>query len=418
MEKLLLKQPSNSELNYKRLLASLKTDQPFVPDSPQVPYVLDLPENSNQPGTSTCALKATLIYSPIQTASECDNNNTLIKASDLGVYAPCNAVTHKRKQTFDVTNSMMMMNLNENQQMPDQVVHILRKDTSSPTITVQLNGVDVQAILDTGASATILSADLLNKIGMKKELLQTSHYVIRTVEGHRVPLIGQVWINLCLGSYSDPILVQVMEQSPYELIIGIDVMIRFPSVSFNWKKRIFTCGTNNIPMSGLRHLTKEMQGRVQMSNTTVIPPRSVMRVDAKVSGLYTDRANLMFSPKELLEQRGISLANMLLDATCGLISIPITNVSFEPVTLHTGTTLGMLAADICLVENVPTDTDKAFVVKRKSKVEESEKTFLNENEQKALNNLLTKYVHLFAQNDTDVGRTHLIEHKIDTGDAS
>lgn len=208
-----------------------------------------------------------------------------------------------------------------------------------------------------------------------------------------------------------------MEQSPYELIIEIDVMIRFPSVSFNWKKRIFTCGTNNIPMSGLRHLTKEMQGRVQMSNTTVIPPRSVMRVDAKVSGLYTDRANLMFSPKELLEQRGISIVNMLLDATCGLISIPITNVSFESVTLHTGTTLGMLAADICLVENVPTDTDKAFVVKRKSKVEESEKTFLNENEQKALNNLLTKYVHLFAQNDTDVGRTHLIEHKIDTGDA-
>lgn len=119
--------------------------------------------NNDQPGMSTAtAPGCTPIYPQLIAASEDGNNWTPIKPSDLGAYASCRIPVqpriHKWKQMYDPTDSMMMMNLNENenQQMPDQVVNILWRDTNSPTITVRVNVYDTRAILDTGASATIL----------------------------------------------------------------------------------------------------------------------------------------------------------------------------------------------------------------------------------------------------------------------
>lgn len=96
-----------------------------------------------------------------------------------------------------------------------------------------------------------------------------------------------------------------------------------------------------------------------------------MTLDAVYFAPYVDRKNLMFSPKEQPEQKGISLTNVLLDATHETIS----NVSFKPVTLYHGTTLGMVAADICLIENTTTNTDNTFIVKQKSKNELVRKLF-------------------------------------------
>ena len=41
----------------------------------------------------------------------------------------------------------------------------------------------------------------------------------------------------------------------------------------------------------------------------------------------------------------------------------------------------------------------------------------SEDEQLAIKKLLVKYQDVFSKDEMDLGRTHLIEHSIDTGDA-
>ena len=112
-----------------------------------------------------------------------------------------------------------------------------------PTLTaeVQVEGVPVQALLDTGSPATIISLDLIVRVlatqkpkehtpeQWKNEMrhkLKPTTMSLQNYGGGRLELIRQTSITLTRNGHTTCAIVQVQKGAPVELLLGTDTLPR------------------------------------------------------------------------------------------------------------------------------------------------------------------------------------------------
>jgi len=104
----------------------------------------------------------------------------------------------------------------------------------------------------------------------------------------------------------------------------------------------------------------------------------------------------------------------------GGVNVPVRflNPSAECQTLYAGTTIGQLST-VKQVETITCSKGRQpkFLPSHLKDLYERSIKYLTYTEAKQVYKLLTEYSTLFAESDMDLGRTNIIKHKIDTGDA-
>ncbi|KAK5980576.1 hypothetical protein GCK32_021992, partial [Trichostrongylus colubriformis] len=166
--------------------------------------------------------------------------------------------------------------------------HVLTFDAAStffaaqvPQVPIKVNGIEMLALVDTGAAITVCSRSITDLLGIFK--LQPSP--IRSaigMAGVPVPLVGTAQ-GSCIPRHVDK----------YNIVMGNDLLSRLPSWRINYRQRSFTVGQDNIPIltCGPPHLAVDEQrgpSVVRAMQTSIIPPRSEIFIRCYVSSSRKD----------------------------------------------------------------------------------------------------------------------------------
>ena len=226
---------------------------------------------------------------------------------------------------------------------------------------VTIEGTDCFALVDTGSSATLVKPETVRN----KTTICPTIVKLQTVTGERCPMVGETIVTMGVGKKSVrcPVWVANLE----DCILGLDVL-----------------GTLDCVIDTKRGTLTFPDGQVvQMCRR---PPQTGCRVTHTIITQTTETVT-----------DAVACCDSQMTAPAQTPTLPTLDPCLHPV----------IAAEPVADERVSAVTE---VWQRNS-------DGLTPNEQNLLLQLLLEFKDCFSLSETDIGRTDLIEHNIDTGDA-
>ena len=341
----------------------------------------------------------------------------------------------------------------------------------TPTSEILLDEEPVQALLDTGSPVTIVSLNFFLKVAAQRRTtdqsprewgesirsrLKPSTVTLRSYGGDKLTIVSQVCCQLRWGAKEMNAVLQVQNGAPVDLLLGTDVLGRL--------------GFGLVQQEGEGHTTDLLKQTDRETGETGGPghkdagaPAAVVkllqatRLPARHSrlirvGIANDKGAVeemtLFEPEtQTLNEKGLAMADAVVGVgSGGEVTLVIVNHGTSPVHLPEGEVLGRLHPAVVVDDPVNTPEEER-VRNRSTAVEGSggrsdqhiaavcpdtvtqeerrhqllatlklEEARLTEDESRQVTGLVNEYLDLFALSSTELGRTTVVEHSIDTTD--
>ena len=292
-------------------------------------------------------------------------------------------------------------------QVEEGVISVV--DGDKCTCPVHIGKQRFRALLDTGATVSLVSASVLHN---KKNIIPTSIH-LKTVSGQRLEVLGQVHLNVKIGITTIKHWFYVVENIENSVILGFDF------ISKNNAQLNFTPTGNFLRMG---------QSKVQLTPAALI--RSLVRL----------KQDVILAPQTIAMTRGLCKKVQIDGNTqTGTISqIGTGFISKEPGLMVTSCLVNLdnrKSVPLCIVNNTAKTIKlrRGNVVARFEGIDDEQHevaavssllTATEGNEQGVaegereggLSNLLHANKDIFADTDKDLGRTDVLNMKIDTYD--
>ena len=309
----------------------------------------------------------------------------------------------------------------------------------SSTLPVSIEGHNIYCLIDSGAAVTAVSAKVWRKYlcHAYPRLDRPDSESVTTVNGSCLTILGKSPMKFVIDSHEFPFEARVIENLSYDVILGRDFLKEFCfKVDFENGSVNFPFEPDPLPFKGV-HLNddsdltdKAFISSVHASRTFVIPPQSEILVSGELNSLPSAVGiNGMIIPKsDLCHRYSVFGASELVSvADDGMIPIRLVNPSFQPVKIYRRTRL----ADFEEVDqNVATfELNATEKIEEPSNHEQLEKhdysqlpdlsdSILSTDDKVKFRDLFVKYRDVFALSDSELGRTSLVQHVNNTGDAT
>ena len=305
-------------------------------------------------------------------------------------------------------------------------------------LPMRIGGVKTRLVIDTGAAITILSSRIYNKIPVSQRpllerpgdlpRLEVADKGLLEVEGRATfafKLEGE-WFhwNMLVADIADDGLLGLDFLHANNYVLGAEV-----GLSLNGKR--VHCAFQDSPLYA---------ARVTLKSDITLPGNSQLIAEgvADVSGLRSEFGVIGPIPGEALGN-GIMVGNAVIDFRNPDTGLPVRllNLSSEDISLRKGTRVGYLheAEEIVCFDSdesekcetkVPLQVNRVAGTKRKVQhlaeplrdLYEKSSKGLDSEERGKLLALLLKHDSLFAKSPEDLGRTTVLKHSIDTGNAT
>ena len=319
-------------------------------------------------------------------------------------------------------------------------------DSDNFYVSVTIKGNSYRALLDTGAAVTAISSQVWDKYLSHKNfcLDSSSTSCVTTISGSPLSVLGKVWLNFVIKSDVFPFEAYVIKDLTHDVVLGRDFLQKYCSrIDFMENIIEFSHPEDPLPFADCfgDDLDAEVSDNyilsVHADNSFTIPAQSEVVVIGRLSsmpkGVNTSASEIygLVTPKSDLPHRysvfGASeLVKVSSDAT---IPVRMVNPSAQPVKIFRRTKL----ADFERVDNdlatfeIGKNSISSDAQHNSSDVQQQPKDYsefpdlsnsiLNDNEKVKFKNLFNKYRNVFAFPGDQLGRTSLVQHVIDTGDA-
>lgn len=282
---------------------------------------------------------------------------------------------------------------------------------------VCIGGTEIKMLVDTGATVTLLSERAYNKVQQSNgtSAIDKVKQEIMTAEGRSLKVLGKIVANIQLGDreYLSQI---VISDITVDGIIGLDFMTEH-KCSLDIPNKVLSIG-------GEKHslLLEGTLGcyRVVASESFVVPARSeiITTCDVCVPDGVNFRSGLgIVEPRDCLITTNRSLVGRTLVNNETRVPVRFMNLSQDPQTIYKGTNIGQLCPVEKVLETTKATDHQTNWSRELETLSEVTKYRLNQEQRKAVDKLLENYAFLFASSDNDLGRTNVVKHRIDTGDA-
>ncbi|MEW8548369.1 MAG: reverse transcriptase family protein, partial [Candidatus Thiodiazotropha sp.] len=272
-------------------------------------------------------------------------------------------------------------------------------------------------MVDTGSSSTLLSCKVVREIfGNKQEVqpLDTSSN-LTSVDGSPLDIKGKLDIPFTIGDcmFQHEFLVANIDLPG---ILGLDFLEQY-DISIKVASASLQMGDK---MLQLEREDSEKCARVKLSSRIVVPPNSEVAVKAYVNDQSTVESDCLFEPYKVLGTKGLLVSNSLVKPKNVVLSL--VNVTKKPIQVKQHTLVGSLSS----IQNVDQLKSEESLSKAKSyaQLPEHLQTLLNgaseklkKEQREALRSLLVEFQDIFMGPDGKLGRTDLVKHTIDTGQA-
>lgn len=89
-------------------------------------------------------------------------------------------------------------------------------------LDVDVDGVTISALVDTGAYISVMSSGLRRRL--KKVVTPAVSHVVRVADGGTPTILGMCTARVTIASHPTTVLFAVLEQCPYDVILGLDFL--------------------------------------------------------------------------------------------------------------------------------------------------------------------------------------------------
>ncbi|POS82770.1 hypothetical protein EPUL_005785, partial [Erysiphe pulchra] len=272
-----------------------------------------------------------------------------------------------------------------------------------------VNGRPRSLLLDTGATMTIVNLDAVQD---KKKISSTT-WALRTATGDSAHVYGETVASFQIGSYrlKHRILVANIDE---DVILGNDIMVQY-GFKVDLGRGVVTIGEEDV----ILRRGKDWSARVVLLEDTTLLPSSQVITKATVDRDIPTGEIMLLDTKEHNENlgRGIMVARTLFKIGKEFPA-RLMNVNGYPVTLKKGSVLGDCSTISSVVRRVQHSEAKCRSLPKElvSFVNDACQD-LSPEQLGEVKKLLTEYQDVFDIGAGHRGRTDIVQHRIDTGDA-
>ena len=281
----------------------------------------------------------------------------------------------------------------------------------------KVNGILTEFLIDTGASLTLISTRVWEHVkeSCVSELRPYSAN-LQTASGECLVIRGKATMTLEICGIQ--IIAEVaVADIELDAILGLDVMkANNCSIDLTTNKLSIKGKTCKLSVVG-----KMGCYRITVSQKVEIPSMSEMIIDGDVSipGHCHVSTGLLEPVRKNYSTERPMVARTLVEGS-NKVPVRVMNLSTEMQVLHPGTHIANFNK-VASVENVKQDAvhNACSTTVPDHLVDLYNRTVEGMSEQQAneVANLLTKYASTFSENDSDLGRTGIISHKIPTNNS-
>ena len=292
-------------------------------------------------------------------------------------------------------------------------------------------GVKTEFLVDTGSTYTIVDSLFYDCIPESiRPLLEKTNLILKNANGEVMNVLGQTCMELEVQGQCLNVPVKVVSLGDKSTILGLDFM--------EDQECIFNVANGTMKSNG-HVITMHKRGstrcaRIQARETIFVPPNHEMVINGTVkSKHWVSNFNVgLIEPKvTLTDKTGLLVAKSLVRVEHNTVPIRVANFGPDPIKVNKGSTVAMIepVKEICKFEPEFQSLDKTVGIVSKIEgclpdlpeylkplIKQSSDT-LSETELANLTQLLYKYQDIFKSPEGQLGRTNLVQHRIDTGNA-
>ena len=267
-------------------------------------------------------------------------------------------------------------------------------------------------LVDTGAVVSCVSAALPGIDSIPRRPAEHN-----PVGANGLPLqcVGEISADLLIGPAAvSNAKILVVENLSAPAILGTDVLRKFKTFSVDFSKRSLHIGDFSVQLEARLDGTPAQPVAVRLASDYILDPFSERVIDTRAVDFGASVRDVVFDPDiSRAERLGVSLCPCLARSDVrNRIPILAKNAGAEPVKLYANSVLGEVSdgkvAEMAGGKKPPREGPVQVDL---SDVE------LGEPDRRALRKLLDSYRDVFANRDEELGRTHLVQFSINTGDS-
>ena len=282
-----------------------------------------------------------------------------------------------------------------------------------------VGGHPVDMLVDTGSAVTLVHCRVLEKAKIDFKLGMVSEPVV-SANGQPLDIKGKCELEIFLGGVSVVHPVLVVPDVTQDCLLGIDFLGKH-NCTIDLNGRSIKIGKEVVRLKGKNESSKVF--RISLAETVVVPGRHEMILPAKFNGAVCGDSVLgVVEPSPgFAERHDLLLARVLAQPKDDMVPVRVINPSPVPVTLYQNTSVGTFSQleDGALE---PASCNRLATKKtRQTKPLVSEQfdldtMNLSSPQRKELASLLDEFTDIFSSGPADLGRTGIVQHRIDTGD--
>ena len=292
-------------------------------------------------------------------------------------------------------------------------------------IDTTICGKPISLLVDTGASVTIISKKFLDNIDSALVPgISTVKIKMMTATGELTPFNGETQIYIRFGKNLIKHNVLIAD-IPIEGILGMDFLTK-NGCDVLLSKNCIKYKGQEVPCFKYRSSPNASCCRICIHEKIVLPPSSETIVSGRaIDPIIRGKTGLVEPVQKFVEKHGLLIARAVVQPNAGFIPMKILNVSDQEHILQKNTLAATLEpVEVDMITTCPnlkiseiSPQGKIELPEHMQAVFDNNSNELTESQKIQFKNLLFKYQESFSQSSTDIGRTELIEHTIDTGQA-
>ncbi|CAG2205339.1 unnamed protein product [Mytilus edulis] len=271
---------------------------------------------------------------------------------------------------------------------------------------------------DTGAVASVISKFSFDKLKLSTALLEEVQTTLTAVDGEEIKVYGQIKLKFTISNKKvfvhTFVVAEVYETSG---IFGMDFLEKFDAILFVSKSHMIIAG-HKIRLYKLGFTTC---AHIKLAEKVVIPPESELTIKGNVFGQKLNTPSVL-EPRKDFYKDGLLMTRTLCHESDRHIFVNAINLTSQAIHLPKETLIGKLDTVVSIQP-----------IKKENKIEENiEQVCLPEHlkclidnaspeltseQRQQLEKCIFEYQDIFSSPDGKLGRTGIVKHSIDTGDA-
>lgn len=290
-------------------------------------------------------------------------------------------------------------------------------------LSVKILNTKLAMLFDTGSSATLLKREIYDKWSTDdRPEIQPVNMSLTTATGESSPVLGKINVEMMIGNQKfrhDILLANIKSDG----IVGLDLLQSQGCQIDLGKNRIMINGETVECYQKDDHYVPSCC-RVEIKENVVIPPETEIILPGTLETRIKGWTGIVEPNVSFIQKSGLLVAKSLVNVNSDQIPIRVVNLSSKSCTVYKNTTAAYIEAVqygqdeiVETVNTVYTEDLTGEVPNHLKDVYQRACDNLSLQQQKQVKDLLIKHQSVFSKDSSDIGRTNLVEHTIDTGNA-